>query len=201
MPCIAASPLPSRRPDAGLPALCRVERRATAQDQHLESSLLWRLKACVSSQSSGLLATLWATAAGSGAQDHGTGVGPNCPASVGTSRHRPTLLLPGDLLKRRRAAPLVTVRHARGPTLNPRFGGSSPSRRTPSDLAFRPCGRRARVVSDRDRSPSMSTGARLLNGHGCPPPSGPSTLGGEQEVNLPCPGVREFCWLWRSVAG
>jgi len=30
-------------------------------------------------------------------QDHGTGMGPNCPAPVSTARHRPTCELPADL--------------------------------------------------------------------------------------------------------
>ena len=45
-------------------------------------------------------------------QDHGTGTGPNCPASVGTARHRPTRELPGDLHIQPRRASAVTVRHA-----------------------------------------------------------------------------------------
>jgi hypothetical protein len=53
------------------------------------------------------------------AQDHGAGVGPNCPAPVGTARPPVTCELPGDVRKQTRTAQLVTVRHARDPTLNP----------------------------------------------------------------------------------
>jgi hypothetical protein len=64
-------------------------------------------------------------------QDHGTGMGPDCPASVGTGRHRLTLDLPPDQHNQPRLAPSGTVRHALVRTLNPQVGGSSPSRRTP----------------------------------------------------------------------
>jgi len=47
-------------------------------------------------------------------QDHGTGMGPNCPASVDTARHRPAREMPADLHKRPRTASPITVRHARG---------------------------------------------------------------------------------------
>jgi hypothetical protein len=42
-------------------------------------------------------------------QDHEAEMGPNCPASVGTTRHRLTRELPADLHEQHRTTPLVTV--------------------------------------------------------------------------------------------
>jgi hypothetical protein len=84
-------------------------------------------------------------------QDHGDAMGTDPPAPCDTRRHAADGRTPVDVRKPDSATSAVTVRHVLTRALNPRVRGSSPWRRTRTDLRVS-FSKGARIVASDDQT-------------------------------------------------